>query len=124
MSRIPAEIFRVCLEFGPDHRESYGRVLRDLRGATHCLSCGKVAHVSLVGYVGRYCTKQCWLESSSDEEEEEEPWPISRAVSRYHQAWFNLNSPTSIYWPMAPRVRCENECIRLRQPVDVGREAT
>ena len=35
-------------------------VLQDIIQATHCRSCGKTAHVSLIGYAGKFCDKTCW----------------------------------------------------------------
>ena len=35
-------------------------VLQDIIQATHCHSCGKTAHVSLIGYAGKFCDKTCW----------------------------------------------------------------
>ena len=137
----------------------YTKVLKELLQATHCHGCGRAYHVSLIGYVGKFCQKSCWRgwdscryiqgveEENSPETEDEYVLPdmskyidktkmlcyfgsfdcehcVSKANDVYRdRKWENEHSPTGVCWPMGDFKRaCHNECIRNRQPIDVGRD--
>lgn len=104
----------------------------DLLLATHCHSCGASCIVSLRGYTGQHCSKQCWkwneLEAGEDFDCPYGPDCkacagafVSLANSRWGRSAHDARSPTGVCWPMGDTRRpCTNECIKTRPPIKVS----
>lgn len=114
-------------------RENMNNTLYSLLCNTHCLGCGNYNLVSLRGYVGQYCTKNCWKYFHDDADsgydtdrahnldyiyekyryilnDIDKVSTFSHAISKRHRPYRDSISPSGKVWPMVNKP-CYNEII-------------
>jgi hypothetical protein len=130
-----------------EHKKKFIHVINDLIITTHCHACGYAYHVSLLGYVGHYCSKLCWkdneyypmcekkgMNDTNDVKEvchfgqlnwnNEGKLEIIDSECKYCRGMISSNVISKYHRKFMNIVswpmknkECNNECIKNRQPV-------
>jgi hypothetical protein len=130
MQSLPAEIENYIYNLSGLYKDIFKsvlqeirmkRILRGIKSATHCHSCGKHSHVGFHGYVHQHCSKSCWKGSPENyywyEEDFDDTYPLTKSTYHWYYLYYSKNGTV---WPMKHcNQACTNECIQTRQTVRI-----